>query len=56
MKQRGAQNKDQLTDEILVALSLGQKIALISQLRSELISFPAFSYKKLRDLLTLCSE
>lgn len=56
LRQREEQNKDLLTDEILAALSFGQKIAFISQLRSELISFPAFSYKKLRDLLKLCSE
>jgi hypothetical protein len=37
-------------------LSFGQKIALISQLKNELTSFPAFSYRKIKDLIKMCSD
>ena len=45
-----------LTDELLEQLSFSQKISLISQLRNDLIAFPAHRYKQLKDLLKLCSD
>jgi hypothetical protein len=37
-------------------LRFSEKLALVKQLSSDIISYPAFSYKKLKDLLKLCED
>lgn len=37
-------------------MRFSQKISLVKSLTSDIISFPAFSYRKLRDLIKLCAD
>lgn len=41
---------------MLAELSFAEKINLVRRLRESLISFPAFRYKQLKDLLKLCAD
>ncbi len=56
VKKREDSNKALLTEELVLKLSFGQKIALVKSLKSDIIAFPSFSYHKLKDLLTLCAD
>lgn len=49
-------NVDQLDDEILQQLTFADKIGLVKAIGEEIISFPAFRYRKLKDLLKFCSD
>ena len=49
-------NVEQLDDEVLQQLSFADKIGLTKILADEIISFPAFRYRKLKDLLKLCAD
>lgn len=37
-------------------MSFAQKIGLINTIKNEIISFPAYRYKKIRDLLSFCED
>ena len=37
-------------------MSFAQKISIVRAIKDEIISFPAFRYRKLRDLLTFCED
>ena len=37
-------------------MSFGQKISIVNTIKKEIISFPAYRYRKLRDLLTFCED
>ena len=45
-----------ITAELLKELTFAQKISSIGAIRDDIISFPAFRYRKLRDLLTFCED
>ena len=55
-KQQETSNKELVTQELLPELSFAQKISLIKATKNEIISYPAFRYRKLRDLLTFCED
>ena len=55
-KQQETSNKELVTQELLTELSFAQKISLIKATKNEIISYPAFRYRKLRDLLTFCED
>ena len=55
-KKREDSNKALLSAELVNKLSFGQKIALVKQLKADIIAFPSFGYHKLKDLLTLCAD
>jgi len=40
----------------MAEMSFAQKIGLINTIKNEIISFPAFRYKKIRDLLSFCED
>ena len=54
-RQTGA-NVEQLDDEILQHLTFADKIGLVKAIGQEIISFPAFRFRKLKDLLKMCSD
>jgi len=56
LKKREDQNVEQIDDEVLSHLSFADKIGLVQALAHEIISFPSYRYRKLRDLLKLCSD
>jgi len=37
-------------------MSFAEKIILVKAIKNEIISFPAFRYRKLRDLLAFCED
>ena len=37
-------------------MSFAQKISIVKTIRKEIISYPAYRYRKLRDLLTFCED
>jgi hypothetical protein len=49
-------NVEQLDDTILRQLTFAEKIGLIKAISQEIISYPAFRYRKLKDLLVMCSD
>ena len=51
-----AANKEQITQEFMAELTFAQKINLVKVIKTEIISFPAYRYRKLRDLLTFCED
>jgi len=55
-KKQEAANKEQVTLELMAELSFAQKINIVKTIKSEIISFPAFRFRKLRDLLTFCED
>ena len=40
----------------MTELSFAQKISIVNTIKNEIISFPAYRYRKLRDLLTFCED
>lgn len=56
LKQREEANKDLITDDLMKEMSFAQKITMITTMRNDLIAFPAFRYKQLKDLLKLCGD
>ena len=40
----------------MAELTFAQKISIVKAIKTEIISFPAFRFRKLRDLLTLCED
>ena len=42
--------------ELMAEMNFGQKISIIKAIKNEIISFPAYRYRKLRDLLNLCED
>ena len=40
----------------MAKLSFTEKLLLVKDLTRQIISYPAFSYNKLKELLTLCSD
>ncbi len=40
----------------MAELTFAQKISLVKAIKTEIISFPAYRYRKLRDLLTFCED
>lgn len=55
-KQRESANKEQVTPELLESMSFAQKISIVKAVKNEIISYPAYRYRKLRDLLTFCED
>lgn len=55
-EKQAAANKELVTPELLVELSFAQKINIVNTIKGEIISFPAYRYRKLRDLLTFCED
>ena len=55
-RKQEAANKEMITPELLSQLTFAQKISSVGAIRDEIISFPAFRYRKLRDLLTFCED
>ena len=49
-------NREQITEEFISQISFSEKLGLIKAIKNEVISFPAYRYRKLRDLLTFCKE
>ena len=45
-----------ITKELMAEMNFGQKISIIKAIKNEIISFPAYRYRKLRDLLNLCED
>ncbi len=45
-----------MTQEFMAELTFAQKISLVKAIKTEIISFPAYRYRKLRDLLTFCED
>ena len=45
-----------MTAELMAEMSFAQKINIVKTIRNEIISFPAYRYRKLRDLLTFCED
>ena len=45
-----------ITDELLGELLFAEKIGLIRAIKNEIISFPAYRYRKLKDLLVFCKD
>lgn len=56
LKKREAGNKEMLTDDVMAKLRFSDKLTMIKSLTSDVIAYPAFSYKKLKDLLKLCAD
>ena len=56
LKQREAANVESLSAETMAKLSFTEKLLLVKDLTRQIISYPAFSYNKLKELLTLCSD
>ena len=40
----------------MAEMSFAEKIVIVKAIKNELISFPAYRYRKLRDLLTFCED
>ena len=55
-KKQEEANREQITEEFITQISFSEKLGLIKAIKNEVISFPAFRYRKLRDLLTFCKE
>jgi len=55
-KKREAANKEQVTPELLESMSFAEKITIVKAIKNEIMSFPAYRYRKLRDLLTFCLD
>jgi hypothetical protein len=49
-------NVEQIDDEVLAKLTFADKIGLVKAIGQEIISYPAFRFRKLKDLLKLCSD
>lgn len=45
-----------MTPELLESMSFAQKISIVKAVKTEIISYPAYRYRKLRDLLTFCED
>lgn len=45
-----------LNDELLKEMKFAEKLNLVKTLTQDIISFPAFSYRKIRDLIKLCAD
>jgi len=55
-KKQELANREQVTPELIEAMSFAQKINLVKTIKSEIISYPAYRYRKLRDLLAFCED
>ena len=55
-KKQEIANKEQITPEFMAEMSFAQKISIVKTIRNEIISYPAYRYRKLRDLLTFCED
>jgi hypothetical protein len=55
-KKRADANIEQISDEVLAQLTFADKIGLIKAISNEIISFPAYRYRKLKDLLKFCQD
>lgn len=55
-KKQEVANKEQVTAELMAEMSFGQKISIVKTIKNEIISYPAYRYRKLRDLLTFCED
>lgn len=55
-KKQEAANTEQITHEFMAELTFAQKISIIKAIKTEIISFPVFRFRKLRDLLTFCED
>ena len=55
-KKQEVANKEQVTQELIAEMSFGQKISIVKTIKNEIISYPAYRYRKLRDLLTFCED
>ena len=40
----------------MAEMSFAQKISIVKAIKTEIISFPAFRFRKLRDLLVFCED
>lgn len=49
-------NKELLTDETLQKMKFSEKLTLVKRLTTNIIAYPAFAYKKLKDMLRLCAD
>ena len=49
-------NKEQLDDELIQKLAFVEKLGLIKALSTDIVTKPASKYRKLKDLLLLCSD
>lgn len=56
LKKRESGNKELLTDDLMQKLRFTEKINLVKSLTIDIIAYPAFAYRKLRDLIKLCSD
>lgn len=55
-KKRENANREMLTNELLSEMAFPEKIGLVKALKNEIISFPGYRYRKIKDLLTLCAD
>ena len=55
-KKREDANREMLTSDLLLQMAFPEKIGLVKALKNEIISFPAYRYRKIKDLLTLCGD
>lgn len=49
-------NKEQLNNDLLSEMNIAQKLGLIKQTASEIISNPDETYRKINDLLLFCKD
>jgi hypothetical protein len=56
LRKRESGNRELLTEELMANLRFTEKLNLVKSLSAEIIAYPAFSYRKLKDLLMLCSD
>jgi len=56
LKKHEQTNREMLTDEAMAAMRFPEKLSLVKTLTNNIIAYPAFAYRKLRDLLKLCSD
>ena len=55
-KKQEVANREQVTPELMAEMTFAQKISIVKAIRNEIISYPAYRYRKLRDLLTFCED
>lgn len=55
-KQMAEANVEQIDDEVMAELTFADKIGLVKAIGQEIVSYPAFRFRKLRDLLKMCSD